>query len=63
MSFIKRNSEHLLDLIDDLFDISRLSADKLELHFEEVKLAQFIKDIENYFLQKKLEIKAKNVFS
>ncbi len=52
VSFIKRNSEHLLDLIDDLFDISRLSADKLELHFEEVKLAQFIKDIENYFLQK-----------
>ena len=50
--FIRRNSEHLLGLIDDLFDISRLVADKLDLHMESVGLAQFIDDIENYFNSK-----------
>lgn len=50
--FIKRNSEHLLGLVDDLFDISKLVADKFEVNEEPVNLAQFIVDIENYFQSK-----------
>lgn len=49
ISFIQRNSEHLLNLIDDLFDLSKLSADKLEIYFDEVDLVTFIDDIKNLF--------------
>lgn len=49
ISFIQRNSEHLLNLIDDLFDLSKLSADKLEIYLDEVDLVTFIDDIKNLF--------------
>lgn len=49
ISFIRRNSEHLLNLIDDLFDLSKLTADKLEIYYDEVNMLTFIDDIKNLF--------------
>ncbi len=60
IAFIQRNSEHLLNLIDDLFDLSKLSADKLEIYFDEIDLVTFIDDIKNLFsshiIDKKLQL-------
>ncbi len=47
LQYIRRNGEHLLGLIDDLFDVSRLEADKLELHEERLDLVQLVRDVEN----------------
>ncbi len=49
VAFIRRNSEHLLSMVDDLFDLSRLEADKLDLSYGEFHLGQFINDLQNYF--------------
>jgi|GEM_PF-2138521 len=48
-TFIGRNSRHLLSLIDDLFDLSKISADKLEIHLEMVDLKSFAADIRQTF--------------
>jgi PAS domain S-box-containing protein len=40
---IDRQSQHLTRLVDDLLDISRITADKLELRMESVKLEDVVK--------------------
>lgn len=49
ISFIRRNSEHLMNLIDDLFDLSKLTADKLDIYVDDIDLVTFVDDIKHLF--------------
>ncbi|GAB4569679.1 MAG: hypothetical protein Kow0077_02610 [Anaerolineae bacterium] len=57
---ILRNSYNLLALIDDLLDISRIEAGRMELHFEPVALASVVaaavEGIEHQVAQKGLQL-------
>lgn len=57
ISFIRRNSEHLLNLIDDLFDLSKLTADKLDIYYDNVNLVSFVDDLKNLFSSRVLDKK------
>lgn len=45
LSIIHSNGKHLLSLLNDLLDMSRIMADKLELNVKQVNLAAFLTDI------------------
>lgn len=45
---IERNCNHMIDLIDDLLDISAIESGKLSLEFEDVNLADFFNEILQY---------------
>lgn len=46
---IRRSAEHMSGLIEDLFDISKIQAGRLELHRDEVPLAEFLQEIVDGF--------------
>lgn len=58
INIIEHCSKHLLTLIDDLLDISRIETNKLKLHLKSVKCAPFWDDIISIF---KLKAKEKNI--
>lgn len=43
-----RSAVHLLDILNDILDIARIEADKLELHLEPVKLGELFRNAENF---------------
>lgn len=45
LSKVKNNAKHLLSLINDILDISKIEADKVELTYEDINIKDMINDI------------------
>lgn len=46
---IKNNSSNLIHIVNDMLDIWKLEADKMEINYEEFNLKEFIDEMTNYF--------------
>ena len=49
VNIINQSGQHLLTLINDVLDLSKLTADKLELRYSDFDLARFLNDIVTVF--------------
>ena len=48
---IQRNGRHLLAIIDDILDLSRVEADRMQLHPEECSPAELMEDVRKMFAE------------
>ncbi len=49
LSLVKSSANHLLDLINDVIDISKIEADKIELYIQEFDLSLLAQEIKESF--------------
>lgn len=47
--FVRRNGIHLLNLVEDLFDLSKVGSNKLEVFNDQTDVLEIIKDIKDIF--------------
>lgn len=59
LQVIYSNSVHLGELINDVLDLSKIEANKLELNYSEVNIANLLQDVSNMFTQ---TVKQKNIW-
>ncbi len=55
ISIIDRSSHHLLELINDILELSKVEAGKVEINLEDFDLFAVINDLESFFLAKTKE--------
>ena len=55
LGIIHQSAEHLLALINDVLDLARIEARKLELHPAEVDLPEFARTVEGFFMPRARE--------
>ncbi|MDD3646116.1 MAG: ATP-binding protein [Candidatus Gracilibacteria bacterium] len=64
---IKNNSSNLIHIVNDMLDIGKLEADKMEINYEEFNLKEFIDEMTNYFTpmftNKKIKLNGSSVAS
>lgn len=56
LSYAEKNCQRLLQLIDDLLDISHFENGQVPLHYEQMPVRLFIQDVLNHFVQMAAEI-------
>ncbi len=55
LGIIQQSADHLLALINDVLDLAKIEARKLELHPAEFDLPEFVRDVESFFLPRARE--------
>lgn len=61
ISFIQNAGDHLLRIIDDIIDVSKIESNQLKLHKSRVLLAPMLKNIHSYHKKSKLFVFKTNV--
>lgn len=49
IGFIQRSGTHLLNLVEDLFDLSKVTSNKIDLHIGNISTLTFLNDLEEVF--------------
>ncbi len=49
LSFVNRNGIHLLNLVEDLFDLSKVGSNKLDINLDQTDLLELLKDLKKMF--------------